>query len=142
MSGASLCIYIILVAYLIKQRLTRRQAPVKSRTAWRENWILIYAATKFSWDCVMAALYNYGFLFLPQTLCTEIFLVYSFQLEKMFLSPMLFLIFCTSVRREVFSFLNPNKTDVAVAVVTITTKPDRNFTKKAKDTVTSTETRR
>uniref|UniRef100_A0A1I8AR44 Secreted protein n=1 Tax=Steinernema glaseri TaxID=37863 RepID=A0A1I8AR44_9BILA len=102
MSGITLCIYIILLASLVKQRLkmkSQNQAGMRKLTVlWKDKSILIYAISKFCVDNTISL--NY---YLPTTFGMELTGVYWHH----------------SVRHDVFPFLKAKK---IVAVVAATTK--------------------
>uniref|UniRef100_A0A1I8AMD1 Serpentine Receptor, class T n=1 Tax=Steinernema glaseri TaxID=37863 RepID=A0A1I8AMD1_9BILA len=124
MYGASFFIYMILVGFLVKQRL--KMDATKSKAVWRETSILIYAATRFFCEYVTVFVYYFGASLLPATIWVEIIKFFFWMLESLFLSPMLLVIFSRSVREDAFPFLKDRKVVVAVTTLSIRTAKGNN----------------
>uniref|UniRef100_A0A1I8ADI5 7TM_GPCR_Srx domain-containing protein n=1 Tax=Steinernema glaseri TaxID=37863 RepID=A0A1I8ADI5_9BILA len=80
----------------------------------REKAILLYAATRLSLECTTVFLYYFGASLFPPTIWVEIIKFFAFHLENLFLSPVLLVFFCRSVRDDAFPFLKDSKVVMAV----------------------------
>ncbi|KAK0402560.1 hypothetical protein QR680_016403 [Steinernema hermaphroditum] len=97
---ATLSVYIVLVLFMIHQKLKLKLQVVKSIV--KEKSVLFFAILKFTCDGTLAVLYHFGSYFLPDDPLVEFVLGFAYVINFLCLPPCLNLVLSRSLRKEVF----------------------------------------
>ncbi|TKR73326.1 hypothetical protein L596_020646 [Steinernema carpocapsae] len=111
--GASLLtliVYLIIIAFLVKRKMTFN---VAEKISYNEKTILIYASIRFLFDVLLSILYN--FVQWEHNPVTDFCIMYGYVLNNLMLSTVLYLAIYKSLRQE---FLPRRSQKHKVSVVT------------------------
>ncbi|KAK0401014.1 hypothetical protein QR680_015555 [Steinernema hermaphroditum] len=91
MNGVILTVYVVLFGYMFRLRLTFVLNKPSLFSMWKQNSILVFAIIRFMSDSSYTAVYQFGVAFFPVSLLAEVVAMFSHQLDKLILMPVLLL---------------------------------------------------